>query len=111
MKVRIGFVTNSSSSSFLIVGVGDDELIAQLLNAEKIEEVIHDYGVHEGRVVNFYGDSNEEYSYYAGIPIEKLMEEMTLPQMKKYFQEMVEKKYGIKIPEKKIILAYGETNG
>jgi hypothetical protein len=33
MKVRVGFVTNSSSTSYLLVGVDDTSLIHEIINA------------------------------------------------------------------------------
>jgi hypothetical protein len=36
MKVRMGFVSNSSSSSFLCIGVEDTDLIQELLKAENL---------------------------------------------------------------------------
>lgn len=107
MKVRLDFVTNSSSSSFLIVGVDNEDLIKRLAEAEGIEEFECNFGVHEGKVVNFYGDYNEPY--YAGIEIAELLEDMNLRQVREYFKNKVREKLGIELNDEDIGLFYGEV--
>lgn len=107
MKVRLDFVTNSSSSSFIIVGLSDSERIKQLQVAENKKEIECDYGVDYGEVVNFYGYYHEPY--YVGIDIENLIETMTLPQIKEYFKNLIKDKYNIEIHQSEIELQYGEV--
>lgn len=107
MKVRIDFVTNSSSSSFLIVGVSDDSIIEVLGQKEGKSEFECSYGVDEGKVVSFYGCYSEPY--YAGIDIEGLMDKMTLPQIKEYFKDLIKKEYDVDIDISDIGLHYGEV--
>lgn len=107
MKIRSDFVTNSSSSSFIIVGVDDSKIIKQLQKAEGKKEIECNYGRDDGKVVNFYGYYEE--AYYAGIDIEVLMETMTLPQIEDYFVNLIKEKYNIEIPKKEVGLHYGEV--
>jgi hypothetical protein len=100
-------VTNSSSSSFVIVGVSNDNTIEELLKAEKIDKPRCSYGISDGKVVNFYGDY--DYVSYAGIDIEELMETMTLPQMKEQFVNQVKEKLNVDIPTYLVKLYYGEV--
>lgn len=112
MKVRYGFVSNSSSSSFLIVGVQNKELIRRLLKKDKpVDE--GGYGISDGKVVNYYGgysdeeDSNYEY---AGMEIEGLLENNNLQQIRKTFLKKVNDELGIELPEKSVKLFYGEVS-
>lgn len=107
MKIRKSFVTNSSSSSFVIVGISDDNIIRELIDAEGIEELECYDGVHYGDYVNFYGGYDEPY--YAGINIEGLMETMTLPQMREYFSKYTKEQLNVDIPSYMIKLYYGEV--
>ena len=108
MKMRYGFVTNSSSSNFLIVGVTDRDLIELLARCEGKERIECDHGIDSGEFVSFYG--NYDRAYYAGIPIESLLEaSMRLSNIKLLFQQNIEIQYGIHIPLESIKLYYGEV--
>ena len=107
MKIRTDFVTNSSSSSFVIVGINDNSIIKELIKAEGKTEISCDYGIDQGKIVDFYGYYDE--ADYAGINIENLMETMTLPQLKQYFVDIIKKEYNIDIPLNRVELHYGEV--
>lgn len=103
MKIRNGFVSNSSTSSFCIIGTDDRFIIEQLANAEgknfsDIDEWNFEYGCCEGKVVKFYG--NEETPLYCGIPIEVFGENITIKEMKKQLVELIKTKLKINISVK-----------
>ena len=115
MKIRTGFVSNSSSSSFCIIGTENANVIYKLLKAEEIdldsdENNYIDNGVIGGKVVNFYDGVSGEQPYYAGVDAEPLLKETNIPQACKKFQEMVEKSLGVKIPLSSVKFLYGEIS-
>jgi hypothetical protein len=111
MKIRYGFVSNSSSSSFLIVGVTENNIIDKIIKAkdltrEEIEENLS-FGCYDGEDIEFLGS---EEICYAGVELNE--EEMNLKPLimiKQEFAEMMKKKYRIVIPIEKIGLHYGEV--
>ena len=150
MKIRQGFVSNSSSSSFCIIGVQDENLIRSLAKKENknfydfqdevktipqrgcshvetsfkfcpecgkktwIDVEIADdreyddlnYGYCKGNIVDFYGSDGIEY---AGIEIEQMLETKNLSEIKKYFIDLISKKFELNIPIKKVKFYYGEV--
>jgi hypothetical protein len=117
MKIRSGFVSNSSSSSFICLGVEDEFLINQLIEAEGIvknEEGYYDnegYGEMEGKVVMFYG--NSFYWQAAGLgegETIKILETNTLKEARKIFVKKIKAKLNIDISEKNVKLCYGEAS-
>ena len=109
MKIRHGFVTNSSSSSFLLLAISNYELIEEV--AQKLgfshehEDISHGvwWSDKDIALVGIYGDL-----YYAGIDPEELLEKMTLPELREYASKQF-KELGLDIPPELFHLRYGEV--
>ena len=111
MKIRYGFVSNSSSSSFLIIGTSDDATIDRLLKAKGLvrEDVNENlsFGVYDGGDIEFLGS---EEIYFAGESLsETEMDKMPLLVLKQKFSRKLKEKYNISIPIEKLHLMYGEV--
>jgi len=106
MKYRIGFVSNSSSSSFCIIGIDKAEIIKELLNKEHISEIRLEFGMMDGKNVIYYGSDGE--IYYAGSSIKEFAEDVSIRDMKKAFKEKIQSTLGIKLNLQDIKLLYGE---
>lgn len=109
MKYRQGFVSNSSSSSFCIVGVRDDALIKEII--QKIDSIQEDdsfgYGYIETEHINFYGEGLD-YCDYAGIAVENLLETKTIPQIKQDFVDMLKKEFNLEVSLDVVGFYFGE---
>ena len=111
MKIRDGFVSNSSSSSFLIIGTSNERLIDILIEAvgmtrEEILEEIN-FGGYETDGITFIGS---EEIYHAGKELnESDMDKLPLLILKQKFSKELKEKYNIDIPIKDIGLFYGES--
>jgi len=98
MKVRTGFVSNSSSSSFVIYGrTYKDETLAKALNIdmedENIDFVEKLYEVLDNSDFSYHCD-NEENQWYIGQQILNMNEDETLFNFKKRIEREVTEKFG-----------------
>lgn len=110
MKIRTGFVSNSSSSSFCVIGVTDETVVKKLYEAEglKQDEWGFPYGCDGGKVVSFYGRCVSECC--AGIPAEKTLQDMSIKQARLHFCDLVKKKLKVDIRPDQVDLHYGEAS-
>ena len=112
MKLRSGLVSNSSSSSFCILGITGRAkgLIFDQILPEDEEEFYSSYGGYgvwtgDGTLSVYGGDE----PYYIGLNLEPMLKEwLTLGEMKKRLQIYVAEKYRIILSEAYIELQYGE---
>jgi len=112
MKIRNGFVSNSSSSSFLIVGIDDNKLINEVIKAMKLKrkEIKEDmcFGTCDVDGIQFLG--SDDINYVGTELTEEIMNDKTLMELKKEFINDLKQRYDLQIPIEKIGLHYGEVS-
>lgn len=117
MKVRNGFVSNSSSSSFCILGIDNSKLIKELFERDVFDEgqyqEYHDeiyfgYGTCIGKYLEYYGEGLS-YPIAAGLDATETLSDMSINQAKEYFTAYVKENMGIDIDPKYVNLHYGEA--
>ena len=103
MKVRTGFVSNSSTSSFIIFGccLDKEEVVKVLLEKKVItQEQSEDYGsaeygaeaIGDGCDVE-YGDGEDNYIYF-GWDFTSIPDDVVVGEWKKEKEDMVKKIFG-----------------
>jgi len=103
MKIRNGFVSNSSSTSFCIIGTENDEDIQRLLKYFGIPNddcfSYGNYGVSTKSFPElcFYGNYNLGEAWAIGVDAESLLNTMTIPKAIEYFKNCIEEDTGIKL--------------
>jgi hypothetical protein len=90
MKIRNGFVSNSSSSSFCIYGACIEHGSAVLEKIEDVYETAEEQGL--------YANSPEGYdSWFVGMSPLTMKDEQTMGEFKKNVEEKLEKFFGGKV--------------
>ncbi len=92
MKIRMGFVSNSSSSSFCVVGKIYEDEKNELYN--KFDEMIYDLNENneiDPSLVTCQGISNYYDSIILGMEIENIQDNETMSQFKQRVLEQVKK--------------------
>jgi len=122
MKTRTGFVSNSSSTSFCIVGVSSPyaQAIAKKMGLTHDDNSYGTCEFDDGLIAVFsnngYSDEDEDENdasgsvELVGIVADEILENKSVRQAAEEFSEMIEKKYGIKIDPVKVGLHYGEAS-
>jgi len=116
MKIRSGFVSNSSSSSFCIIGITSEQLIDEYVEAAGLDlnnlEEIGQGGIYSGGYFDLYGNNWEgEGDFdYAGTDAEELLKNMSIPKACKHVQKCLKQIYKLDIPLEEINFHYGEVS-
>lgn len=91
MKIRLGFVSNSSSSSFCVVGLELNK-DSYLSDFDNLDETIYDY--FDDTPIEVYSETTNYYdSYIIGESIFHMKDEQTLLEFKKQIFEDIKKYY------------------
>ena len=108
MKTRNGFVSNSSSSSFCIIGTSFK--IEEIAKKDGVNSDSFGHGSAEGKVLEYHGNGfGDDYDeVLGGLEASHLLETMTIPKAKRYLQTMIKDKFGIEVPIDEISFEFGE---
>ena len=108
MKTRNGFVSNSSSSSFCIIGT--EYMIEEIAKKDGVKDEDFGYGMAEGKVLEYHGNGfGDDYDAVSGgLNAEKLLTKMTIPQAKLHLKQLIKKKFDIDVPIEQISFEFGE---
>lgn len=117
MKTRTGFVSNSSSTAFCIIGVDRwakwagclPEVIWEMDGRSLDKEEMwasFSYGYEKGKHFDFYGYDTVDY---VGVDAEKILEHRNINEAKQWFRGEVMRLYRIDIPTSIVKLHYGES--
>lgn len=111
MKLRLGFVSNSSSSSFCIIGTTNKKVISLCLEKDNIdwtnlEDTDYGYGELKTKKLNYYGTYEDNLPYYVGLEAEKLLENKTLPEAIEYTLNYFKENYTDNIKKSDIEFCY-----
>ena len=113
MKVRLGFVSNSSTTSFFIIGVDSEAIVDKLLQAcghdKEWYQQSKSFGVAEADDLMFYGDYDKPY--WAGLDADTLPADKTLPQAREWFIKHIQNKLNVTLSQGDVGLRYGEAHG
>lgn len=108
MKIRSGFVSNSSSSSFCVIGTTYN--IEEIAKKDGINDESFRYGVADGKVLQYHGNGFGEYDdeVIGGLDAAKVLETMTIPEAKLHLQKLIKTKFKIDVPLDQISFEFGE---
>jgi len=130
MKIRQGFVSNSSSSSFCLVGVDDEEVIKEILKAVLTKNKLSGFDAYEAfdQGLARFGDfvfaglpTFDDYEtvdgfigasslFACGVEAESLLETKTLKKARELVKEKISK-LGITLPDTvRVSLQFGEVS-
>lgn len=103
MKIRTGFVSNSSSSSFCILGVTSSEIenqidVEKLFNPNNEESWDDDWYELSDKFGfdSYYGFDNYYEEHCIGLSVSKLDENIPIIEQKKVLAEKLNEKFGTK---------------
>ena len=105
MKIRTAFVTNSSCSSFILVGVEKCDYINEFAKVFD-REMINDHQEFDVFNVVFIGDSEDEVISLTNLDFEN----MSVKQMRKFFVDRA-RDCGVKVDPKDVKFRHGVYYG